>query len=174
MDEGTTTPPFTLDHNQDNVRSSLRSKSYVGADPPDRNQVLFSLTTSKNKQNKTNDNNTIAESSTPDSTEPPSISDNPNHQTINPSETTTANLRTEIPTSTPDTETQTPSPDIIRASETGYVIMNGEELMKVVNNNLKVCVVCKSDERKLVISSTCTLATNFKITCLNCEKDINT
>ena len=137
MDEGTSAHPLTLDHNEDNVRSSLRFKSYKGVEPSDRSQVLFSLTNSKNKQDKTNDNNPIAESPTPESTEAPFISENPKQQTVTPSETSTANSTTKTQTPPPDSETQTPPPEIIRASESGNVIVDGEELMKVINNNLK-------------------------------------
>ena len=114
----------------------------------------------------------MVETPNTDYTEPPSITVIPNHQTDNPSESTPTNSTTDIPTALPDTNTTTQQPDIMNPAATGNVIIDGEGLMMVINKNLKDCVICKSNERKLVISSTCTLATNFKVTCFNCEKKI--
>ena len=125
MDRETTAPPFTLDHNEDNG-SSLRSRSYGGAEPPDRSQVLFILSTSTKKINQTNDNNPMAETPNTDYTEPPSITVIPNHQTDNPSESTPTNSTTDIPTALPDTNTTTQQPDIMNPAVTGNVIIDGE------------------------------------------------
>ena len=125
MDRETTAPPFTLDHNEDNG-SSLRSKSYGGAEPPDRSQVLFSLSTSKNKEYQTNDNNPMIETPNTDYTEPPSITVIHNHQIDNPSESTPTNSTTDIPTSLLDTNTPTQPPGIMNPAVTGNVIIDGE------------------------------------------------
>ena len=49
MDREATTPPYTVERNEEHS-SSLRSRSYGGAEPPDRSQVLFILSTTKKKQ----------------------------------------------------------------------------------------------------------------------------